>query len=186
MSLEIEAKTENRKLNSLVAITVVIVSVFLAISKLKDDNLIRSMAYVKADSVDIWNEYQSERIKLHNDENAVALLSVVKSENPQVLATENTRLEKQIAKYTAQSQALAAKAKTSDARYEAMNYRHDQFDVEDGVLSITLALTAVAALTELVWLLWVGWGFAGFGIIMGLAGIFEWPIHPEILTKFLG
>jgi len=186
MSIEIEAKAENKRLNSFVAITVVIVSVFLAITKLKDDNLIRSMAFVKADSVDIWNEYQSERIKLHNDENAVALLTVVKSENPQVLAAERARLDKQIAKYTAQSKALAAKAQSSDTRYEAMNYRHDQFDVEDGVLSITLALTAVAALTELVWLLWVGWGFAGFGIFMGLAGIFEWPIHPEVLTKFLG
>src|SRR5271154_955789 len=135
MSIEIEAKAKNKRLNSFVAITVVIVSVFLAISKLKDDNLVRSMAYVKADSVDIWNEYQSERIKLHNDENAVALLSVVKSENPQVLAAE-----KQIGKYAAQSQTLATKAKASDVRYEAMNYRHDQFDVEDGVLSITLAL----------------------------------------------
>ena len=136
MSIEIEAKAENKRLNSFVAITVVIVSVFLAISKLKDDNLVRSMAYVKADSVDIWNEYQSERIKLHNDENAVALLSVVKIENLQVLAAEKTRLEKQIAKYTTQSQVLSAKAKASDVRYEAMNYRHDQFDVEDGVRPI--------------------------------------------------
>src|SRR5271168_5159981 len=186
MSIEIEAKAENKRLNSFVAITVVIVSVFLAISKLKDDNLIRSMAYVKADSVDIWNEYQSERVKLHNDENAVALLSVVKSENPQVLAAEKTRLEKQIAKYTEQSQTLSTKAKASDVRYEAMNYRHDQFDVEEGVLSITLALTAVAALTEITWLLWVGWGFATFGIFNGLADTFECPAHPEILTRFLG
>ena len=186
MSLEIEAKTENKRLNSFVAITVVIVSVFLAISKLKDDNLVRGMAFVKTDSVDIWNEYQSERIKLHNDENALAMLGVVKSENPQALAAEKSRLEKQIAKYNAQSPALAAKAQASDARYDAMNYRHEQFDVEDGVLSITLALTAVAALTELVWLLWVGWGFAAFGIFMGLAGIFEWPFHPEVITKFLG
>ena len=186
MSLEIEAKTENKALNSYVAITVVIVSVFLAISKLKDDNLVRAMAFVKADSVDIWNEYQSERIKMHNDENALALLEVVKSENPQALATERARLEKQVAKYTEQSKALAAKAQASDARYETMNYRHDQFDVEDGVLSITLALTAVAALTEIYWLLWTGWGFAAFGVFMGLAGIFEWPVHPEVLTRFLG
>ncbi|HTW36025.1 MAG TPA: DUF4337 domain-containing protein [Rhizomicrobium sp.] len=186
MALEIEAKTENKKLNSLVAITVVIVSVFLAISKLKDDNLLRGMAFVKADSVDIWNEYQSERIKLHNDENALAFLGVARGENPAALAAEKARLEAQMAKYAVQSRALAAKAQASDARYEAMNYRHDQFDVEDGVLSITLALTAVAALTEITWLLWTGWGFAGFGIVMGLAGIFSWPVHPEMLTKFLG
>jgi hypothetical protein len=186
MSLEIEAKTENRRLNSLVAITVVIVSVFLAISKLKDDNLVRAMAFVKADSVDIWNEYQSERIKLHNDENALALLGVVKSDSSDALAKEKARLETQIAKYTAQSGNLAAKARAADAHYEAMNFRHDQFDVEDGVLSITLALTAVAALTEITWLLWVGWGFAAFGIVMGLAGTFEWPLHPEVLTQLLG
>ncbi|HUO91387.1 MAG TPA: DUF4337 domain-containing protein [Rhizomicrobium sp.] len=186
MSLEIEAKAENKRLNSMVAITVVIVSVFLAISKLKDDNLVRAMAFVKADSVDVWNEYQSERIKLHNDENALALLAVVKTENPQVLAAEKARLEKQIAKYTDNSGRLSDKAHAADARYEAMNFRHDQFDVEDGMLSITLALTAVAALTEILWLLWVGWGFATFGVVMGLAGIFEWPLHPEVLTRLLG
>jgi len=186
MSLEIEAKAENRRLNSMVAITVVIVSVFLAVTKLKDDNLVRAMAFVKADSVDVWNEYQSERIKLHNDENALALLGVMKGENPQAIEAEKARLEKQIAKYTEQSRALADKAKGADARYEAMNFRHDQFDVEDGVLSITLALTAVAALTEILWLLWVGWGFAAFGILMGLAGIFQWPLHPEVLTRLLG
>lgn len=184
--MEIEAKSENRKLNSLVAITVVIVSVFLAISKLKDDNLVRGMAFVKADSVDIWNEYQAERIKLHNDENALAMLSVVHAENPEALARERDRLGKQISKYTTNSRDLAAKASAADARYQAMNYRHDQFDLEDGVLSITLALTAVAALTEVTWLLGVGWGFAAFGIIMGLAGMFGWPIHPESLTQFLG
>jgi hypothetical protein len=186
MSLEIEAKTENRKLNSLVAITVVIVSVFLAMSKLKDDNLVRGMAFVKADSVDVWNEYQAERIKLHNDENALAMLSVIKAENAQVLEAERSRLEKQIAKYTTQSRDLAAKAAGADARYEAMNFRHDQFDIEDGVLSITLALTAVAALTETTWLLYVGWGFATFGIFMGLAGMLGWSVHPEVLTRFLG
>ena len=80
----------------------------------------------------------------------------------------------------------SAKARGQDARHDALNYRHDQFDIEDGILSITLALTAVAALTETYWLLMVGWGFGAFGVLMGLAGIFEWPLHPEILTRWLG
>lgn len=183
--MEIEAKSENRELNSMVAITVVIVSVFLAISKLKDDNIVREMEFVKADSVDVWDEYQAERIKQHGDENAVHLLDILHAGDAQA-AGERTRLEAQIAKYTKQASILSAKAHAADARYEALNTRHDQFDIEDGVLSITLALTAVAALTEIFWLLVTGWGFAAFGIVMGLAGIFDWPLHPELLAKFLG
>ena len=184
--MEIEAKSENKSLNSLVAITVVIVSVFLALSHLKDDNLVREMAFVKADSVDVWNQYQAERIKLHNDENAVAALKLTHAEDPAAQAKEIARLDKQMAKYTIESAALSAKARAADARYEALNFRHDQFDIEDGVLSITLALTAVAALTEIVWLLWVGWAFAGFGIVMGLAGMLGWSLHPETLTRLIG
>jgi Domain of unknown function (DUF4337) len=184
--MEIEAKSENKELNSLVAITVVIVSVFLALSHLKDNNLVHGMEFTKADSVDVWNEYQAERVKLHVDENALAALSVVRAESPQALAAEQQRLEKQIVKYKTQSDVLSAKAHAADAHYEAMESRHEQFDVEDGVLSITLALTAVAALTEIYWLLATGWGFAAFGIVMGLAGMFNWPLHPEVLTRLLG
>lgn len=184
--MEIEAKSENKRLNALVAITVVIVSVFLAISKLKDDNLVRQMDFVKADSVDVWNEYQAERIKLHGDENDMKLLSLVHGPNTQGVAEEQLRLARQIEKYTEQSEALANKARAADAKYQALGFRHDQFDMEDGILSITLALTAVAALTEIYWLLATGWVFAAFGVVMGLAGIFGWAFHPEILARFLG
>lgn len=183
--MEIEATSENKKLNSLVAITVVLVSVFLAISKLKDDNLVRSMEFTKADSVDIWNEYQAERIKLHNDENALHLLATLKTPDAAALQAETTRLNGQISKYTMQSTALAAKARAADARYKALDLRHDQFDMEDGVLSITLALTAVAALTEMTWLLAVAWAFAAFGFLIGLSGMLGWSFHPELLVHAL-
>lgn len=184
--MEIEGKGENKRLNSLVAITVVIVSVFLAVSKLKDDNLVRGMEFVKADSVDLWNEYQAERIKLHADENALAALAIVHVDSAPARAAEAARLDKQIAKYAAQSAALSDKARGEDKRYEALKSRHEQFDMEDGILSITLALTAVAALTETHWLLLTGWGFALFGMTMGLAGMFSWPLHPELLARLLG
>jgi hypothetical protein len=184
--MEIEAKSENRELNARVAITVVIVSIFLALSHLKDDNLVRSMEFTKADSVDLWNEYQAERIKLLDDENAQGVLTTLHAGDAAALGRETARLMGQIAKYTTQSAALQVKARAADRRYEAMESRHEQFDIEDGVLSITLGLTAVAALTEIGWLLMTGWGFAAFGIIMGLAGMFGWPLHPEWLVKFLG
>jgi hypothetical protein len=184
--MEIEAKSENKDLNTLVAITVLIISVFLSISKLKDDNIVRSMEFVKADSIDLWNEYQAERIKLHGDENDVKMLGIVHADNAQAASAEQQRLEKQIAKYTVQSTDLSNKARAEDKNYELLKFRHEQFDMEDGILSITLALTAVSALTELYWLLATGWGFGAFGMLMGLAGIFGWNLHPEFLTKFLG
>ena len=185
--MEIDAKkSEDKRLNSLVAITVVVVSVFLAVSKLKDDNIVRRMDFVKADSVDIWNEYQAERIKLHNDENTLSALKMDPPKDARAATGEEARLAAAIAKYKLQSDQLAAKARGTDDLYRAIEYRHDQFDIEDALLSITLALTGVAALAEAYWLLMTGWGFATFGIFMGLAGIFQWPIHPEALARFLG
>ncbi|MGB8363496.1 MAG: DUF4337 family protein [Rhizomicrobium sp.] len=184
--MEIEAKSENKRLNTMVAVTVLIVSLFLAVTKLKDDNLVRAMEFVKADSIDLWNEYQAERIKLHGDENDTKLLRLVRAQNTQDLAAEQKRLAEQIAKYTGHSAGLADRARSEDARYEALKFRHEQFDMEDGILSIALALTAVAALTELYWLLATGWGFAAFGITMGVAGFLGWSLHPEFLTRVLG
>ena len=86
--MEIEAKSENKRLNTMVAVTVLIVSLFLAVTKLKDDNLVRAMEFVKADSIDLWNEYQAERIKLHGDENDTKLLRLVRAQNTQDLAAE--------------------------------------------------------------------------------------------------
>ena len=55
----------NTSLNRMVAITVVSLSVFMGISKVKDDNLVQAMQQAKADSVDRWSEYQAVKTKLH-------------------------------------------------------------------------------------------------------------------------
>jgi hypothetical protein len=185
-ALELEAKSENKELNGRVAITVLIVSVFLALSHLKDDNLVREMAFVKSDSVDVWNQYQAEKIKLHLDENQAHALSVLPAADSAASVAEKARLEKQVAKYTAEAAQLSDKARDEDKDYKKLEFRHDQYDVEDGVLSITLALTAVAALTEISWLLVTGWVFGAFGIVMGLAAMLGLGLHPEFLVNLLG
>ena len=63
------------RLNEWVAITVVVISVFMAISNVKDGNIGQNMALAKADAVDAWNEYQAGRIKLHVDEDMLAQLT---------------------------------------------------------------------------------------------------------------
>ena len=77
-------------------------------------------------------------------------------------------------------------AKGDDSRYEALEYRHDQFDMADALCSIALALSAVAALAGRKHLLYGAWGAGALGAIMGIAGIAGWNIHPEWLASFLG
>ncbi len=184
--MEIEAKSENASLNTLVATTVLIISVFLAIEKVKDDNLVRNMSRVKTESVDVWNQYQAERIKLHLDENASALLKVTGGANAQAVAVEQQRLSGQITKYTNESAQLFVTARGDDVQYGELSFHHDQFDLSDALLSIALALTAVSALSAAYWLLIVGWGFGALGLLMGVSGFAGWSVHPELLTRLLG
>jgi hypothetical protein len=184
--MEIEARSENALLNTLVATTVLIISVFLAIEKVKDDNLVRDMSRVKVESVDTWNQYQAERIKLHLDENASALLKVTAAANVEAVAAEQQRLSGQITKYTNESAQLFVTARGDDVQYDELAFHHDQFDLSDALLSIALALTAVAALSTAYWLLVVGWGFGTLGLLIGISGFAGWSVHPELLTKFLG
>ena len=82
MSIDDIAKAEDKRLNNLVAITVVILTVFGAITKVKDDNINQAMQKAKADSVDAWAEYQFARVKLHVDENGLNQLRLLEIDRP--------------------------------------------------------------------------------------------------------
>jgi hypothetical protein len=184
--MEIESKSANARLNALVAITVLIIAVFMAVAKLKDDNLVRDMAFVKADSVDTWNQFQAEHIKLHLDENSAAELNMNGGWDVNALHDEQQRLSQEITKYTNESAQLFVKAQGEDNRYRDLEFHHDQFDLSDGLLSIAMALTAVAALADVYWLIVAAWAFAACGMIMGLAGFAGLPFHPDFIMRFLG
>ena len=186
--MEVELKLES-ELSAMVAITVVIVSVFLAVVKLKDENIIQGMQHSQVAAVDTWNQYQAERIKMTGDENAAAALNLrggLADSNADAVSTEIKRLQGKMTRYAKESDELSKQAKGDDARYEALEYRHDQFDMADALCSITLALAAVAALSGRKHLLYGAWAAAGLGVVMGVAGIAGWNIHPEWLAGFLG
>jgi hypothetical protein len=164
----------NRRLNRMVAVTVVILSITMALTKIKDDNIVQAMQADKAASVDVWSEYQASRIKLHIAQGFERLHS------PGVDASSLD-----IAKYQRESQALKAKAAALDTDYDKQGFRDDQFDIADGFYSVALAVAAIAALIESYELLAFCWltGFCGIG--MGVAGFAELPIHPDALVRFL-
>lgn len=190
MDIEISAEAKNKSLNRAVAMTVLALSVFLGLTKIKDDNLVQAMQLAKADAVDTWGEYQATKTKLHIVQTAGVQLALLRTlaapAQAAASAGEAKALDGEIAKYNKELPALAEKARGLDARYDALNFHDDQFDMCDALISIAISTAAVAALSESSLLLGAGWVFGGLGFVMGLAGVLGWKIHPEFLSRLLG
>ena len=189
MDAEIKAESSNKRLNDLVAVTVVVLSVFMAVSNIKGGNIGQAMQKAKVDSVDAWAEYQASRLKLHVDENGLGQLRLLETAgnfDRALAAKQAAEFEADIKKYEGRSKETRAKAERLEKEYEELNFRDDQFDLSDAFLSIGVALAAVAALAETFWLLGVAWGAGGVGLLFGLAGFAGMNLRPEWLAQLLG
>jgi len=182
------AESKNR-LNNWVAVSVALVSVFMSVTKVKDDNIVQAMLQTKSDAVDKWNEYQSKKLKHHMAELGLNQLQALEVLAPGKSAAEFAAQRKQyqatISRYQSEEAELMKKAKAHEKEYDDLNYRDDQFDLSDAALSISLGMLAVASLVNKRKLLYLSWVFAGFGVVMGLAGLIGLHLHPDILTKLL-
>jgi hypothetical protein len=169
-----QGEIHDRKLSRAVATTVVILSVTMALTNIKDGNIVQNMQQAQATQVDSWNEYQATKLKLHMEQIAAA------QGGPAAV-----RATQEIAKYIAESVRLKAQAKAAKEDYDHNNFRDDQFDLSDGLASIALATTAISALVELWGLLYVGWIAGGLSILFMVAGFAQLPIHPNAIISFL-
>lgn len=189
---EAEHKKQSRaekRLNDLVAVTVVILTLFLAICKVKDDNIVQAMQKAQSGAVDAWAEYQFTRVKLHVDENGLAQLRLLETTgniDKTLAAKQAAEYDADIAKYQQRSKETMAKAKGLEAEYDRLNMHDDQFDISEAFISIAIAVAAVAALTEHFILLYIAWASGTAGIMFGLAGLLGWGIRPEFLVQLLG
>jgi hypothetical protein len=182
-------RREDKRLNNLVAVTVVILTVFMAITKTKDDNINQAMQKAKADAVDAWAEYQFARVKLHVDENGLNQLRLLESGgqiSKELAAKQAAEYDAEIRKYEARSRETRAKAEKQEAEYDRLNFRDDQFDMSDVFLSIAVAISAVAALVDSFALLCFAWSSGGVGLLFGIAGFAGWNFRPEWLAQLLG
>jgi hypothetical protein len=183
------SSARKERLNSQVAVTVALLAAFMAITKVKDDNIVQAMQQAKMSAVDTWGEYQSKKVKHHLAElgiNQLDALSVVSSTNSAVqLARMKRGFETEIERYRKEEQALTDKARGFEKEYDKLNFRDDQFDLSDGALSVALGVLAVAAVTSRRWLLVLAWSFGAVGLVLGLAGLFKLTLHPDWLVKFL-
>ena len=176
-------------LTNWVAVSVAVLAAFMAIAKVKDDNIVQAMLQAKSDAVDTWSEYQSKRIKQHllelgRDQTIVLRESAAKQPST-IFDGQLKRYESEIARYQEEESELQRKAKGYEAQYDALNYRDDQFDLSDAATSVSIATLAVTALTKKKWLLWMSLALGVIGVVMGVAGIASLKIHPDWLTKLL-
>jgi hypothetical protein len=190
MEVEVSAEAKDKRLNRLVAITVVTLSVFMGLCNIKDGNIVQAMDQSKANSIDTWNEYQATKIKLHGSQDARAQLAVLEAEasGPAKAgaAAHLAGLDADIAKYEQQYPGLRKQAEGDDAQYDALNVHDDQFDAAEALLATAISIAAVAALVDNLWVLVAAWVFGAGGVFMGICGFARLGFHPDVLSKFLG
>lgn len=181
--MELELKAEHARLNAYVAVTVAIISVITALGNIKNSNIAQQMAFTKGNSVDVWNEYQATRIKLHTDEDSLAAVSLASPSD--AVRAETKRLQTKVVKYNTESKELMGKAKVEDEHYEQLDVHHEQLDMAEAFNSIGISLAAVAALTDFFWLLCVSWGFGACGLTMAALAFAGSTFHPDLLMRWL-
>ena len=185
---KVEAKN-TRKLNTLVAISVALLATFMGICKTKDDNIVQAMQQAQADKIDNYSWYQARNIR---EEIAKATIAELTAQSaaapPQAQQSYQDKIKEyqaivqdQVQKKTIQQ----ADAEKADKTYNDLNYHDDQFDLSDAMLALAISLLALTALTQKRWLFVLAMLPTFFGIVMGLAGLFGWSIHPNSLIRLL-
>jgi hypothetical protein len=186
---ETAPKKAKAQLNTMVAISVALLATFMGICKVKDDNIVQAMQQAQADKIDNYSWYQARNIREEVAKATVAQLTAqAAGANPQT----KSAIDQQIKTYQAivQDQADKKKIQQADAdkadqTYNELNFHDDQFDLSDALLALAISLLAVTALTQKRWLFGLAMFPTLFGVVMGLAGLLGWHIHPNLLTKLL-
>jgi len=184
-----EAKKFRAHLNTLVASAVALLATFMGICKVKDDTIVQAMQQAQADKIDNYSWYQARNIREEIANATVAQLTAeAAAASPQAKAV----FEEKIKTYQAIASEQADKKKVqqadadkADKTYNELNFHDDQFDLSDAMLALAISLLAVTALTQKRWLFVLAMFPTVFGVIMGLAGLLGWHIHPDSLTRLL-
>ncbi|WP_374563833.1 DUF4337 domain-containing protein [Ideonella sp.] len=186
----VDAVERSSRLNATVAITVAVLATFMGICKVKDDNIVQAMQQAQADKLDHWSFYQARNLRQEVAEATAVQLELAR---PAVAgASQAAAYDQAIERYrqlgadqARKKDELKNQAEDDQRHYDALNYRDDQFDLCDALLAIAIAMLAVTALTQLWALYFVALVPTGFGVLMGLAGLTGWALHPEALVRLL-
>jgi hypothetical protein len=173
------------RLNMSVAVTVALLATFMGICKVKDDNIVQAMQQSQANKLDHWAFYQARNIREEVARSTLVQLQLQAADahSPERYQAAIAHYERLVAEQEKKKIELKAQADQDQKDYDAANFRDDQFDLSDAFLAIAVAVLAVTSLTRQRWLYGLAMVPTVFGVLMGLAGLCGWPIHPGWLTS---
>jgi hypothetical protein len=185
------ANPAHARLNTWVAITVALLATFMGICKVKDDNIVQAMQQAQADKIDHWSFYQARNIRQEIAQSTIAQLSISR-DGPGATVKSSARLDSAIVTYKAlaadqakKKDSLRVQAESDQKTYDSLNYRDDQFDLSDTLIALAISMLALTALTHKRWLFWIAMIPTALGVLMGLAGLLGWHIHPDAISSLL-
>ena len=177
------------RLNTRVAVTVALLATFLGVCKVKDDNIVQAMQQAQADKLDHWSFYQARNIRQEVAQGALDQLLAIQATKP---AADRPALDSVVARYRAlvadqkaKKDSVRTQAAEDQRTYDALNYRDDQFDLSDTLIALAISLLALTALTHKSWLYTLALVITVGGVVMGLAGLLGWHLHPDALSRLL-
>src|ERR1051325_1114075 len=177
------------RLNTAIALTVALLATFLGLCKVKDDNIVQAMQQAQADKVDQWNFYQARNIR---EEIAKATVTELQLAASSVQPAQAQGYQQAIGRYQAlvedqetKKQEVERLAKQDADTYDALNHRDDPVDLPEALVAVAISLLAITALTHKRWLFWLAMLPTAFGILMGMAGLFGWHLHPDAIARLL-
>lgn len=178
------------RLNALVAITVAVLATFMGICRVKADNVAQAMQVAQSKSVSSWSWYQAKKIRMQFAETMLDQFDIQRaSANATVQALIDTKITKTkdyVARQNKETDEVKGTAEGYDKQYERLNVHDDQFDLSDALLAISIALLAMTSLTQKRWLFGLALVPTLFGVIFGLAGLFNMGLHVDALSRLLG
>ena len=178
------------RLNAAVAIVVALLATFMGVCKVKDDNIVQAMQQAQADKIDHWAFYQARNLREEIAKSTVVQLRLQAADRPPerqpAYQAEIARYEQLAKEQSDKKEELRHQALADQQAYDALNFRDDQFDLSDALIAVAISMLAVTSLTQLWWLYGLSLVPAGFGVLMGMAGLAGWALHPTALITLLG
>jgi hypothetical protein len=179
------------RLNNTIALLVAVTATALALTNIKDGNVVQRMSVARSQSVNAWAHYQAKSLKQSLAQSALDQLElqaqiVDRFEVRARITSKVAGYRGEIERYEGEKLQIKLKAESFEKDYERLNFTDDQLDMAEACLSMALALYGVTALTRRRWLLYLSGFVAVWGTAHALAGFAGWGFRPEWFAQVLG